>query len=1485
MALFALVAAAGDGVWTNNSGGNWSNPNNWAGGTVAGGINAVAAFHTIDITAGRTVTNDVPVTVGTAMFGDTTPSHDWTLTGSTFTLDDDRTKGVLMVSNRTLNITCQVSGTNGFVKTGAGTAVLKSKANDYTGTVELIAGSVTFHENTLGNAANVFAASNGVVTAFAADVAGGFTNVYSVTQQFTVGRGGATMVATNAAVTFPGDAQLTASDTLRLASGANGHLIFSGLNRGIDGTLVLGSAAMDNGTVQIDRHDALGATNSIEMIAPAAGRPAPMLVANYSGFNSFPGEELNRFLPSCTGILSLAYGTANALDFGNAGNLSLASAVPGTANSGGISVNGTISAGADNTFRFGGHEATLALAGLLGGNGKIDVDTVLADPQSGVNNLFVGYGGLVSLNAANTFSGAVVAGPSPDGRATTATLFLKDQNAVQNAASVTVLGSDATKYGAVLLDPSLTYAGPGITSANGAIGWTGDVTLASLPCTFATNTVVGTAGVTPVKLLHLGGPYSAGTMTQSAAWTISDDAGTPVELVKSGTDSTLDVSYAPAGGNVFTGGVRISGGTLMFNDSKQLGVGTNGFVQIAQTGVFELKAGSGNVTLQGKTLDSVWLAGGATVDNGAGIKVTSGDKLTTTSAWEFANVSRMGFRTFGGGIFEYSPPVLTFGVVGSTNTFTIRLEGDKTTLNMNQLPSSRNVSNPGTGTLDVRVRTGETNVFNMLDEPSAPEDLENYKTRYGFQQVQVFGTGTLGSAGTFILNVKEGAMFKNSGRPNQGSSMLSDGVTMILNLEGSNSRFYYGSHTSGGDAGPGVGTLVVRGKGTVGWGDVGVDAKKRIFGLNVSVVFDGGTWNGGTAALDNGRIDASLTFNQDFDRNTDVPRVVSMVVGGMGNTSWNGLVEKTGGSADVWTLSRTGGVVSVDADAALLISSGTMSVGGTVDPFTDSVVPSRHLTITNNSVLTVTAGAKHVGLLAGTGVVSVAGATIFCMDAVSPGTNGIARLTITNAATAGTILDRPGSVTNVFEVNPANTNSDLFKVFGTLSLTNDGPKFAVHLGVAPGASAPGRVVRNIEIVNATTEIHAFDASEFTLTRDPAFLPGELLTIRKGPGSSGGESLYLDFVSNSAPVAVDDSALVRTNVAAMVRVLENDTDADGDTLIVTACTQGANGTVAIMPGGKAVTYTSRPGWFGEDTFTYTVEDGYSGVATGTVAVHAYYPRMFSVFSDHGMSFPDVGPWYFTNRATISASVTNHVVVWAGATQYVCTGWVGSGSLASGEGTNVSFMITSDSSITWLWTTNVFFSRTALANGSVSGDTNGWYAPASSVSVTATPNAYYRFGGWTGVPAAQTNENPLTLVLGQARLVTGRFEANLAPRGTPEWWLALHVLTNDVVDFAVAETNDTDKDTFVNVFEYVAGTDPTNELSYLAATAVSNMPDCKVYFPSVPGRLYDLQGSPSLTGGVWTAVSGQSNKVGTGATLWLVETNAPSPRFYRIGVKTE
>jgi hypothetical protein len=87
--------------------------------------------------------------------------------------------------------------------------------------------------------------------------------------------------------------------------------------------------------------------------------------------------------------------------------------------------------------------------------------------------------------------------------------------------------------------------------------------------------------------------------------------------------------------------------------------------------------------------------------------------------------------------------------------------------------------------------------------------------------------------------------------------------------------------------------------------------------------------------------------------------------------------------------------------------------------------------------------------------------------------------------------------------------------------------------------------------------------------------------------------------NEAPVGNDDSATTYQDAPITFNVVSNDTDPEGDTLVVSAVTQGANGTVAFA--GGSVTYTPNAYFIGADSFTYTVSDGNGGTSTPTINV--------------------------------------------------------------------------------------------------------------------------------------------------------------------------------------------------------------------------------------------------------------------------------------------
>ena len=90
-------------------------------------------------------------------------------------------------------------------------------------------------------------------------------------------------------------------------------------------------------------------------------------------------------------------------------------------------------------------------------------------------------------------------------------------------------------------------------------------------------------------------------------------------------------------------------------------------------------------------------------------------------------------------------------------------------------------------------------------------------------------------------------------------------------------------------------------------------------------------------------------------------------------------------------------------------------------------------------------------------------------------------------------------------------------------------------------------------------------------------------------------------TNTAPVAVDDTAMTFEDAAVAIDVLANDSDVDGNALTVTAVTQATNGSVAIDIDRTQVSYTPDADFAGPDSFTYTIGDGNGGSATARVDV--------------------------------------------------------------------------------------------------------------------------------------------------------------------------------------------------------------------------------------------------------------------------------------------
>jgi large repetitive protein len=149
----------------------------------------------------------------------------------------------------------------------------------------------------------------------------------------------------------------------------------------------------------------------------------------------------------------------------------------------------------------------------------------------------------------------------------------------------------------------------------------------------------------------------------------------------------------------------------------------------------------------------------------------------------------------------------------------------------------------------------------------------------------------------------------------------------------------------------------------------------------------------------------------------------------------------------------------------------------------------------------------------------------------------------------------------------------------------------------------------------------------TYTPDPDFEGTDTFTYSISDGQGGADSGDVAVTVtpvNDDPVAVDDSLSTVEDQQASLNVRANDTDVDGDTLLVTTpAPAAAHGTVSCL-GGGACTYTPDPGYNGPDSFQYTISDGHGGTDTGTVNVTVTPGNTAPVADDDALATAEDAP---------------------------------------------------------------------------------------------------------------------------------------------------------------------------------------------------------------------------------------------------------------------
>jgi autotransporter-associated beta strand protein len=376
-------------TWTQLSGGSWTNNANWLNNVAGTGADNTADFSTLDITTTTTVTLPSSQTIGGLIFGDTAPSNNWIISGSTLTLAATTTP-TINISDQTTTISSILASVNGMSKTGAGTLVLSSNTSGLMnittneGTLRLAVEGLAFdNDGGVGNKGNLNV-NSGAVLRIAGAYNIGYNQVVNIND-------GTLDIANNST----GDG---ANYTLNL-NFTNGGFITSSTNSSLRWGELADASITVNGTVP-------ATITSILRMIPGNSRSGTINVVDAAGNLDFFGNIID--YPGIPGGVPLIKTGAGTLTLAGANNYTSST----TVNAGTLAVTGTLIASAITVAANATLDAGSNLSGkaALGASLNIDSAGHLAihienDPTFQVTRTISGAltlnsGNLVDLTAA-----------------------------------------------------------------------------------------------------------------------------------------------------------------------------------------------------------------------------------------------------------------------------------------------------------------------------------------------------------------------------------------------------------------------------------------------------------------------------------------------------------------------------------------------------------------------------------------------------------------------------------------------------------------------------------------------------------------------------------------------------------------------------------------------------------------------------------------------------------------------------------------------------------------------------------------------------------------------------------------------------------------------------------------------------------------------------------------------------------------------------
>lgn len=162
--------------------------------------------------------------------------------------------------------------------------------------------------------------------------------------------------------------------------------------------------------------------------------------------------------------------------------------------------------------------------------------------------------------------------------------------------------------------------------------------------------------------------------------------------------------------------------------------------------------------------------------------------------------------------------------------------------------------------------------------------------------------------------------------------------------------------------------------------------------------------------------------------------------------------------------------------------------------------------------------------------------------------------------------------------------------------------------------------------NGTANI-ASDGLSVSYTPNPNYNGSDSFTYTVSDGNGGSDTATVNITItpvNDNPVAEDDNeSVLQDSSNTVFDVLGNDSDLDGDSLVIS--TVQYSGAGIVVNNGNSLTYTPAIGFTGNESIVYTVSDGAGGTDSATVNITVNEVNQNPIANDDNASLlEDAGP---------------------------------------------------------------------------------------------------------------------------------------------------------------------------------------------------------------------------------------------------------------------